>query len=208
MAHSFSPHLLFPFTFLHVLPCPLLIYLGGRGQAGRSSRAVTSCLRSPARSRSRKQMCVPCEKTPIHLCGERAGEAAAQGRGEVLEEAEKRKEAAVKNRIKGHEKNADFFFFLSFTWKMCCSWRSHRAEPGRLSPSPLSPPPQAPFLRAWAWKTAQKMLTERAFLRGYPTGPSRGESRSCCKGGQRGEKQGQPGMDAGSTWGISACRPV
>lgn len=57
-------------------------------------------------------MCVPCEKTPIHLCGERAGEAAAQGRGEVLEEAEKRKEAAVKNRIKGHEKNADFFFFF------------------------------------------------------------------------------------------------
>lgn len=36
---------------------------------------------------------------------ERAGEAAAaQGRGEVLEEAEKRKEAAVKNRIKGHKK--------------------------------------------------------------------------------------------------------
>lgn len=60
----------------------------------------------------------------------------------MLEEAEKRKEAAVKNRIKGHEKNADFFFFLSFTWKMCCSWRSHRAEPGRLSPSPpLSPSP-------------------------------------------------------------------
>lgn len=55
-------------------------------------------------------MCVPYEKTPIHLCGERAEEAAAvQGRGEVLEEAEKRKEAAVKNRIKGHEKNADFF---------------------------------------------------------------------------------------------------
>lgn len=58
-------------------------------------------------------MCMPCEKTPIHLCGERAGEAAAaQGRGEVLEEAEKRKEAAVKNRIKGHEKKMQIFFSL------------------------------------------------------------------------------------------------
>lgn len=70
-----------------------------------------SCLRSPAGSHSRKQMCVPCEETPIHLCRERAGEAAAQGRGgEVLEEAEKRKEATVKNRIKGHEKMQIFFF--------------------------------------------------------------------------------------------------
>lgn len=54
----------------------------------------------------------------------------------MLEEAEKRKEAAVKNRIKGHEKKSRFFFFFkSFTRKMCCSWRSHRAEPGQLSPS-------------------------------------------------------------------------
>lgn len=64
-------------------------------------------------------MCVPCEKTPIHLCGEHAGEAAAaQGRGEVLEEAEKRKEATVKNRIKGHEKKCRFFFFSFFEKKL------------------------------------------------------------------------------------------
>lgn len=56
---------------------------------------------------------MPCGKA-IHLSGEPAEEAAAaaQGRGgEVLEEAEKRKEAAVKNRIKGHEKMQIFFFF-------------------------------------------------------------------------------------------------
>lgn len=99
---------LFPPTAvsLHLLPRPPLRtpHLLGR----EDSRAV-SCLRSPAGSHSRKQMCVPCKETPIHLCRERAGEAAAQGRGEVLEEAEKRKEATVKNRIKGHEKMQFFF---------------------------------------------------------------------------------------------------
>lgn len=30
------------------------------------------------------------------------------------------------------------FFLKSFAQKMCCSWRSHRAESGQLSPSPAS----------------------------------------------------------------------
>lgn len=44
-------------------------------------------------------------------CG--GGSSTGEGGGEVLEEAEKRKEATVKNRIKGHEKMQIFFFFFS-----------------------------------------------------------------------------------------------
>lgn len=43
-------------------------------------------------------------------CGGGSSSSTGEG-GEVLEEAEKRKEAAVKNRIKGHEKMQIFFFF-------------------------------------------------------------------------------------------------
>lgn len=117
---------------------------------------------------------------------ERAGEAAAaQGRGEVLEEAEKRKEAAVKNRIKGHKKK-------SFAQKMCCSWRSHRAEPGQRSPSPLfysSPSPFPPSMRL-------EDSPRTAHRKRFPPGISTGD------GGDNVGKKGELARDAGGPQGI------
>lgn len=74
------------------------------------------------------------------------------------------------------KKNADFFFFFFFFSKKKASLGKCAAAGEAIGLSlvsfhlPPSPPPQAPFLRAWAWKPAQKPLTERAFLWGCPPG--------------------------------------
>lgn len=131
--------------------------MAGQGEQPEQSREVwqpqadVCALRKDAHSSLRRAEC--------------AGEAAAaQGRGEVLEEAEKRKEAAVKNRIKGHKKKN------SFAQKMCCSWRSHRAEPGQLSPSPLFSSSPSPFPTSMGLEDSPGTAHRKLFPLGISTG--------------------------------------